>query len=816
MKKLFIELLAIAILPCIFVGCGGDKPGEGYPVVVLGCTDNLTSPDDDMSVDLKTVAGQTFSWTAPSYNGRDAISYELLLDLGQGDFSDPLHIAGSSLAEITLAASQLDDIAFEAGALPGGEVALKWAVRASAGSLSSLSSAPRRLTLLRAVDDDPVRLAPVAAFKTPAADASADLKTADELVFEWDAASYNGSETLLYEVLFSVSAGDFSHPVHVEPSTSVRIALSRRTLDAIAVAAGAGSEDQATLWWTVRARAGSDAVLSSRTRKLTLLRAMETYSFAEGENICISGAGSEEGQQFKLTAGAPVYELYTWLEAAKPYCFYSGQGDGKRIFSFAADGVRFKETTGKSTVGATVGSSGVYRIRLDFAVNRAVVQPVEKAAMRISWTLKETAFVYSARGVWKLENYNVALPATGSGFDERYKIIFTVDGQAEHWGQLGPVFGQRPAITREGYRDMAPTETGQWAGSQFKFPKELCDANDLSLWYTDIILSMTAEKNYTHDFVNCRAVEKETVKYANPLFTDYGLPDPDVIRADDGKFYLYATESTDASSKNVPVMRSSDLVSWSKAGTVFTNATHPQITNQAGARVWAPTVSRVGGLYVIYYSQPGNNYKHAIGVATSANPEGPFTDRGKLIDSNEQGVDISIDAYLYQEDGRNYLFWGSFRKISVIELTADGLSIKPGEVRKEVAGGQYEASYVIKRDGYYYLIVSTGDYAKNGTYKLVAGRSRNIAGPYVNKAGKDMMKVNHEIMLQGNAAFTSPGHCSRIITDDLGRDWILYHAYPADKNFRCLMLDMVNWVDGWPVVSDGYPSSASYAAPKFD
>ncbi|MCM1178173.1 MAG: family 43 glycosylhydrolase [Clostridium sp.] len=309
------------------------------------------------------------------------------------------------------------------------------------------------------------------------------------------------------------------------------------------------------------------------------------------------------------------------------------------------------------------------------------------------------------------------------------------------------------------------------------------------------------------------------VAYSNAIFTGFSLPDPDVIRADDGYFYLYATEHNrnDANMKNSPIMRSSDLVNWTRAGAMFTDSTHPQITDQNPAGIWAPSVNMVGNRYVIYYSQPGKNYKHAIGVAVSDNPAGPFTDLGKLIDSNEQGVDISIDAYLYQEDGRNYLFWGSFRSISVLELTADGTAIKNKATQKriEVAGGQYEASVVLKRDGYYYLIVSTGDYSKGGTYRLVVGRSKSIFGPYVDKDGNDMMSVHHELMLKGNDTFSSPGHCSRIITDDEGQDWILYHAYPNDKDFRCLMLDRVNWVDGWPVCPGLQPSSRSVARPVF-
>ena len=116
-------------------------------------------------------------------------------------------------------------------------------------------------------------------------------------------------------------------------------------------------------------------------------------------------------------------------------------------------------------------------------------------------------------------------------------------------------------------------------------------------------------------------------------------------------------------------------------------------------------------------------------MAVADSPTGPFTDLGKLIDSNEQGVDISIDAYLYQENGRNYLFWGSFRNISVLELTEDGTAIKnkASQKRREVAGGQYEAAVVLKRDGREDLphpSLHGRLFRKAGTYRIVVGRSQ--------------------------------------------------------------------------------------------
>lgn len=53
--------------------------------------------------------------------------------------------------------------------------------------------------------------------------------------------------------------------------------------------------------------------------------------------------------------------------------------------------------------------------------------------------------------------------------------------------------------------------------------------------------------------------------YKNPV-VNYSLPDPSVIKGDDGYFYLYATEDI----RNLPIHRSKDLVSWESVGTAFT------------------------------------------------------------------------------------------------------------------------------------------------------------------------------------------------------------------------------------------------------
>ena len=63
-------------------------------------------------------------------------------------------------------------------------------------------------------------------------------------------------------------------------------------------------------------------------------------------------------------------------------------------------------------------------------------------------------------------------------------------------------------------------------------------------------------------------------------------------------------------------------------------------------------------------------------IATADKPEGPFTDLGKLFRSNEIKIQNCIDPFYIEDNGKKYLFWGSFHGIYGTELTEDGLSLK--------------------------------------------------------------------------------------------------------------------------------------------
>lgn len=308
--------------------------------------------------------------------------------------------------------------------------------------------------------------------------------------------------------------------------------------------------------------------------------------------------------------------------------------------------------------------------------------------------------------------------------------------------------------------------------------------------------------------------EKGKTNYKNPVVAQ-SLPDPTIIKAADGFYYLYATENT----RNVPIYQSKNLVDWTFSGTAFTDSTRPNFEPQGG--IWAPDINFIDGKYVMYYSMSvwGGEWTCGIGVATADNPQGPFTDRGKLFRSNEIGVQNSIDPFYMEDNGAKYLFWGSFRGIYCTELSADGLGLKDSSNSVRFAGTAFEGSYIFKKDSNYYYFASIGSCCEgiNSTYQLVVARSKSLMGPYTNKAGINILDNGYEVVISKNERFVGNGHCSEIVTDTKGQDWIIYHGVDVTQpEGRVLMLDQMMWdADGWPVVQNHQSPSLEAACPVY-
>lgn len=295
--------------------------------------------------------------------------------------------------------------------------------------------------------------------------------------------------------------------------------------------------------------------------------------------------------------------------------------------------------------------------------------------------------------------------------------------------------------------------------------------------------------------------------------------DPDVLKADDGYFYMYCTNTyCEMGNKGMqydrgPIFQSKDLINWTWVGSVFDG--HPQALNwgDKDAGVWAPSVIKVGDHYNYYYSLSlwGDN-NPGIGVATSLTPYGPWTHYGKVLDSNLSGVKNSIDPKpIYDEDGKLYLIWGSFYGIGAVELTDDGTEVFWGInnikdhlywIIDDNSNGQmdininYEGSYIIKRNDSYYYFGSQGTCCDgvNSTYRVKAGKANKLLGKYYGSDGKTLTDETGsygDLVIGPSEEVAGVGH-NTVVEDYEGEFWLFYHGFDVDgeyPNERTIFMD---------------------------
>lgn len=326
-------------------------------------------------------------------------------------------------------------------------------------------------------------------------------------------------------------------------------------------------------------------------------------------------------------------------------------------------------------------------------------------------------------------------------------------------------------------------------------------------------------------------VKKKENRYINPVFEPI-LADPSVVRdPKSGVFYAYGTEDNwgdGVGNRVVPIIRSENLVSWTWVGQAFT--TKPSW--KTAGNIWAPDVVYVDGKYVMYYSySTWGDPNPGIGIATASEASGPFTDHGKLFTSKEVDVPNSIDPHFFEEDGKKYLFWGSFSSAPtqgtfVVDLSEDGMSVPDLSQKTKIAAGDFEAVMIHQKDDHYYFFGSKGSCCEgaNSQYHVLVARSKNLKGPYLDRNGNDIAQRGRgTVLLRGDDTFAGPGHNSRIVTDDEGTDWLLYHgidksqgAVATGASRRTLMLDKIVWQDGWPRIEGGVPSTTRLEGPVFN
>jgi arabinan endo-1,5-alpha-L-arabinosidase len=292
--------------------------------------------------------------------------------------------------------------------------------------------------------------------------------------------------------------------------------------------------------------------------------------------------------------------------------------------------------------------------------------------------------------------------------------------------------------------------------------------------------------------------------------------DPSMAR-EGGTYYLFSTGDPAGAigNGNIQIRTSPDLRHWTYTGTVF--ADKPAwITAALGSipNLWAPDISYFGGLWHLYYagSSFGSN-NSVIGLATTPtlDPRSPryhWTDDGLVFRSSTADDYNAIDPSLVNgPSGTRWLVFGSYWSgIKLLQLDAStgkpastpptvySLAQRPAPDALEGAGITYHA-------GYYYLFVSFDTCCAGiaSTYRIMAGRSASVTGPYVDPAGTSMMNSGGMEVQGSDEGMIGPGSSS-IFTDG-SRSYLVYHYYDAFRSGDpWVQVRPLIWTtDGWPV-----------------
>ena len=269
---------------------------------------------------------------------------------------------------------------------------------------------------------------------------------------------------------------------------------------------------------------------------------------------------------------------------------------------------------------------------------------------------------------------------------------------------------------------------------------------------------------------------------ANPIITSIYTADPAPLVVGN-TMYVYAGRDEAATGDNNFRMRewhvlsSTDAANWTHHGAKASIGTF----GWAGADAWASEVEPRNGKYYWYTSVNGNGPGWMnIGVAVGDSPLGPFTDAkgGPLIsDSTPNSSGLNIDPTVFvDDDGQAYLYWGGYWGPRAVRLASNMIDTVGSVVTPAGLTNFWEAPWMFKRNGLYYMM-----YAANDTSGCVTDTS--YACQRYATATSPLGPWTHRGVVLGQVSSTT-NHAG--IVELNGQWYIVYHNAnaPGGGNFR--------------------------------
>lgn len=256
----------------------------------------------------------------------------------------------------------------------------------------------------------------------------------------------------------------------------------------------------------------------------------------------------------------------------------------------------------------------------------------------------------------------------------------------------------------------------------------------------------------------------------NPVIPGY-FADPTIKKFGD-TYYMYATtDGSGAGFGPAQVWTSKDFVNWTLMPMNWPDSHW----------IWAPDVIRhTDGRYYYFYCQPC-----IIHCGVSETPRGPWKNilgesEAVLVPDRFVTNAITLDGQTFvDDDGSVYLYWGTWGIYK-------GFGCGAGKMTPDLKGFTetrlipnteavdfFEAPFVLKRNGIYYFMYSSGS-CHDHTYRVQYATSDHPLGPYEYKGC--ILETNE------NGTVHGPGHHSILKEGD--DYYIVYHRHDNPHSNR--------------------------------
>ncbi|NLD22198.1 MAG: arabinan endo-1,5-alpha-L-arabinosidase, partial [Bacteroidales bacterium] len=287
----------------------------------------------------------------------------------------------------------------------------------------------------------------------------------------------------------------------------------------------------------------------------------------------------------------------------------------------------------------------------------------------------------------------------------------------------------------------------------------------------------------------------------NVVYGQGGQPfihDPSTIVKCDGKYYTFGTGGGG--------LISEDGWHWNSGA----------VRPGGGA---APDAMKIGNRYLVAYSTTGGGMGggHASSIMTMWNktldpnsPDFKYTEAvevaSSMIDEDCNAIDAGL---LLGPDGRLWCSYGTyFGHIRVVELDPVTGFRKEGNEAVDIARN-CEASIMIYRDGWYYLLGTHGTCCDgvNSTYNIVVGRAKTPTGPFFDNVGRSMIQGGGKSVITTEGRLVGPGHFGRYIEEEGVEKMSFHWEADMDQGGRSVLgIRSIVWKNGWPVAADPFES----------